>query len=98
MNKPNEMNGTNEIGGTGDDEMRSEYGPEFWKGAERGKYYYKTRRAALQKELENSALLAPDVRAAFPTDAAVNDALRHLMHKASQEETTPHEDAASVGV
>ena len=67
-----------------DDEMRPEYGPEFWKNAERGKCYYKMRRAVLQKELENSALLAPDVRAAFPTDAAVNDALRRLMKQKEQ--------------
>lgn len=74
-----------------DNHITPELGPEFWKNAERGKYYYKMRCAALQKELEDSALLTPDVRAAFPTDA-VNNALRRLMRQnetAPQTEETP---------
>ena len=57
----------------GDDELRPEYDPALFKGAVRSKY------AARYREGSNLALLAPDVRAAFPTDEAVNSALRSLM-------------------
>ena len=56
-----------------DDDLRSEYDLTKLKGAVRGKHLESFRRGT------NVALLAPDVRAAFPTDAAVNKALRSLM-------------------
>lgn len=56
-----------------DDELRPEYDASALKGAVRGKYYDRYRSGT------NLALLAPDVRAAFPTDEAVNEALRSLM-------------------
>jgi hypothetical protein len=40
----------------------------------RGKYLERHRAGT------NLALLAPDVRAAFPTDESVNEALRSMMH------------------
>ena len=33
--------------------------------------------------VDNLALLAPDVRAAFPADESVNEALRSMMHDAA---------------
>lgn len=57
-----------------DDEMRDEYDEGVLKDGVRGKYYERYRRGT------NLALLAPDVRAAFPTDDAVNEALRSLMN------------------
>lgn len=56
-----------------DDDLRVEYDPSALKGGVRGKYIERYRRGT------NLALLAPDVRAAFPTDDAVNEALRSLM-------------------
>ncbi len=56
-----------------DDDLRPEYGPDELKGGVRGKYLERYRAGT------NLALLAPDVRAAFPTDEAVNQALRSLM-------------------
>jgi len=55
------------------DELRTEYDLKKLKGGVRGKYF-KSYQAGT-----NLALLAPDVRAAFPTDKAVNQALRSLM-------------------
>jgi hypothetical protein len=52
-----------------DDEMRPEYD---FSGAERGKYYERFRQSS------NVVLLDPDVSAAFPNSAAVNQALRAL--------------------
>jgi hypothetical protein len=57
-----------------EDELRSEYDPAELKGGVRGKYLEQYRGGT------NLALLAPDVRAAFPTDETVNQALRSLMH------------------
>ena len=54
--------------------MRAEYD---FSGGVRGKYLEQYRRGT------NLALLAPDVRAAFPTDESVNEALRSMMHNAS---------------
>ena len=56
-----------------DDELRPEYDLSQLRGGVRGKHF--------QQYLSgtNLALLAPDVRAAFPTDEAVNEALRSLM-------------------
>lgn len=56
-----------------DDELRPEYDASVLKGGVRGKYLERYRAGT------NLALLAPDVRAAFPTDESVNQALRSLM-------------------
>jgi hypothetical protein len=56
-----------------DDDLRPEYELSELKGGVRGKYLERYRKGT------NLALLAPDVRAAFPTDEAVNQALRSLM-------------------
>ena len=60
-----------------DDELRPEYHRDELKGGVRGKYLEQYRRGT------NLALLAPDVRAAFPTDESVNEALRSMMHDAA---------------
>jgi hypothetical protein len=53
--------------------MRPEYGPDlFAKGVRR-------KHDDQYKAGTNLALLAPDIRAAFPTDEAVNAALRALV-------------------
>lgn len=56
-----------------DDELRSEYDPTELKGGVKGKYFSRYQSGT------NLALLSPDVRAAFPTDDAVNEALRSLL-------------------
>jgi hypothetical protein len=56
-----------------EDDLRPEYDDSVLKGGVRGKYLERYRAGT------NLALLAPDVRAAFPTDEAVNQALRSLM-------------------
>ena len=53
-----------------DDEMRPEYD---FSGAVRGKYYERYRSSS------NIVVLDPDVSAAFPNAASVNDALRMLV-------------------
>ena len=60
-----------------DDELRPEYDLSKLKGGVRGKHYKRYQAGT------NLALLAPDVRAAFPTDEAVNKALRTLMESKS---------------
>jgi hypothetical protein len=55
------------------DNLRPEYDASVLKGGVRGKYLERHRAGT------NLALLAPDVRAAFPTDDSVNQALRTLM-------------------
>jgi hypothetical protein len=57
------------------DDLRPEYDFSTGNGAVRGKYLERYRAGT------NLALLAPDVRAAFPTDEAVNQALRTLMQE-----------------
>lgn len=57
------------------DELRKEYDMGALKGGVRGKY------TKLYHAGTNLALLTPEVRAAFPTDGAVNRALRQLMKK-----------------
>ena len=59
------------------DELRPEYDLSQLKGGVRGKHFQQYQTGT------NLALLAPEVRAAFPTDAAVNKALRSLMRKQS---------------
>ena len=56
-----------------DDDLRPEYDLSQLKGGVRGKYIERYRAGT------NLALLAPEIRAAFPTDEAVNEALRSLM-------------------
>jgi len=56
-----------------DDDLRPEYDASVLKGGVRGKHLERYRAGT------NLALLAPDVRTAFPTDEAVNQALRSLM-------------------
>ena len=56
-----------------EDDLRPEYDASVLKGGVRGKYLERYRAGT------NLALLAPDVRAAFPTDEAVNEALRSLI-------------------
>jgi hypothetical protein len=60
--------------GPDEDDLRPEYDTSMLKGGVRGKYLERYRAGT------NVALLAPDVRAAFPTDEAVNEALRSLIH------------------
>ena len=56
-----------------DDELRPEYDAADLKGGVRGKYLDRYRAGT------NLARLEPDVRAAFPSDEAVNEALRSLI-------------------
>jgi hypothetical protein len=55
------------------DDLRPEYDLSELKGGVRGKHLDAYCKGT------NLVLLAPDVRAAFPTDDAVNEALRSLM-------------------
>lgn len=57
-----------------DDDLRDEYDDSVLKDGVRGKYFQRYQSGT------NLAVLAPDVRAAFPTDEAVNEALRSLIH------------------
>lgn len=57
------------------DDLRPEYDLSRLSGGVRGKY------ASRYRAGTNLALLAPDVRAAFPTDEVVNKALRTLMKR-----------------
>jgi hypothetical protein len=66
-----------------DDDLRPEYGLSELKGGVRGKYFERYRKGT------NLALLAPDVRAAFPTDEAVNEALRSLIQRTSASGGSP---------
>jgi len=59
------------------DELREEYTREGLQDGIRGKYLERYRKGT------NLAKLAPDVRAAFPNDESVNQALRSLMPKSS---------------
>jgi len=56
-----------------DDDLRPDYDASVLKEGVRGKYLDRYRAGT------NLALLAPDVRAAFPTDESVNRALRSLI-------------------
>jgi len=60
-----------------DDDLLPEYDLSQLKGGVRGKHYERYQAGT------NLALLAPDVRRAFPTDEAVNNALRGLMQSHS---------------
>lgn len=54
----------------GDDDLRLEYQSAELKGGVRGKHLDAYRKGT------NLAMLAPDVRAAFPSDESMNQALR----------------------
>jgi len=56
-----------------DDDLRPEYDFSSMSGAVRGKYVKRYREGV------NLALLDPEVAEAFPTDAAVNEALRTVL-------------------
>jgi hypothetical protein len=56
-----------------DDDVRPEYDGSSLKGGVRAKHFERYRAGT------NLVLLEPEVRAAFPTDAAVNEALRSQM-------------------
>lgn len=56
-----------------EDELRPEYDESIVKNGVRGKYAERYRRGT------NLVKLEPDVAAAFPTDSAVNEALRRLI-------------------
>lgn len=56
-----------------EDDLLPEYDLTQLKGGVRGKYLQRYRAGT------NLALLAPDIRAAFPTDESVNQALRSLI-------------------
>lgn len=60
-----------------DDELRPEYDVADLQGGVRGKYVDRYRAGT------NLARLEPDIRAAFPSDEAVNDALRSLIKSGS---------------
>ena len=62
---------------TNDGDLRPEYDESVLKGGVRGKYLTQYRAGT------NLALLAPDVREAFPTDESVNRALRSLIPRAN---------------
>ena len=56
-----------------DDDLRPEYDFSSMAGGVRGKYFKRYREAV------NLALIDPEVAEAFPTDAAVNEALRTVL-------------------
>ena len=60
------------------EEMRKEYKREDLGKGIRGKYFEEYKKGT------NLVLLSPDVAAAFPDDASVNEALRSLMKIARQ--------------
>ena len=57
-----------------DDDMKPEYDFAAMEGGVRGKYVARLRKGS------NLALLEPEVAAAFPSDAAVNEALRGVLN------------------
>jgi hypothetical protein len=61
-----------------DDDLRPEYDFSSMSGGVRGKYYQRYRAGV------NLALLEPEVAKAFPTDGAVNKALRMVMRGAKR--------------
>ncbi|MBW4690364.1 MAG: hypothetical protein KME27_01215 [Lyngbya sp. HA4199-MV5] len=71
------MNG--EINAEMDDELRPEYDFSQMEGGVRGKYVERYRTGT------NLVLLDPDVAQAFPTEDAVNEALRLLMQIAQRQ-------------
>ncbi len=66
------------------EEMRKEYKREDLGKGIRGKYFEEYKKGT------NLVLLSPDVAAAFPDDASVNEALRSLMKIARQSTALKH--------
>jgi hypothetical protein len=60
-----------------DDALHEEYDRDDLKGGIRGKYLERYNKGT------NLAKLAPDVRAAFPSDESVNKTLRSLMQEST---------------
>ncbi|MDQ1354189.1 MAG: hypothetical protein QG657_4498 [Acidobacteriota bacterium] len=60
------------------DELRSEYKREDLGQGVRGKYFESYQKGT------NLVLLSPDVAKVFPTEKAVNEALRNLIHLAQK--------------
>lgn len=56
------------------DDLRTEYDFASMRGGVRGKYHHRFR-----EEGANVVLLDPDVAAAFPSEASVNEALRGVL-------------------
>jgi hypothetical protein len=69
------------------EEMRKEYGQEDLGKGIRGKY------SEEYKKGTNLVLLSPDVAAAFPDEASVNEALRSLL-KVAQQSISPTKRSA----
>jgi hypothetical protein len=61
-----------------DDDLRDEYGEAAMQNGVRGKYVERLAQGS------NMVRLAPDVAAAFPTEEAVNEALRLLLQAAKR--------------
>jgi hypothetical protein len=61
-----------------DDDLRAEYDASALKNGVRGKYVQRLAAST------NVVRLAPDVAAAFPTEEAVNEALRLLLQTAKR--------------
>ena len=68
--------------GKADNELRTEYDFSQMEGGVRSKYAER-----YSREGTNLVLLEPDVAKAFPSDEAVNEALRLLMQIALRERT-----------
>ena len=62
-----------------EDDLREEYDETFLKNGVRGKYVQRLAAGS------NIVRLAPDVAAAFPTEEAVNEALRLLLRESPRE-------------
>lgn len=60
------------------DDLRSEYNFATMKGGVRGKYAGRARAGS------NIVLLEPEIAKAFPTDDAVNEALRTLLQRTTK--------------
>lgn len=72
----------------GSNDLRDEYGREdLGQGVVRGKYFESYRKGT------NLVLLSPDVAKAFPTEEAVNDALRSLIDIAKKSVGTTRRSA-----
>jgi hypothetical protein len=67
----------------GSDDLRPEYDSDLLARGVRGKYH------AQYMAGTNLALLGPDVRAVFKTDAEINEALRMLIRLASAKVPVP---------
>ncbi len=67
-----------------EDELRSEYDFSKLEGGVRGKYIERYRSGT------NLVLLDPDIAQAFPSDEAVNEALRALLKIAQRQQPNKH--------